>query len=91
MNVIDNKDSSNKNEELVTREEIKDTPFHIIGTEEGFFGVVGKYRITEPNYNKKEIEKELKKITWNRIVQIMLILIETEGEVKKAISKNKKI
>ncbi len=72
------KSNSEDKEELITRKEIKNSPFHIIGTEEGYFGVIGKYRITEPAKTQKAIEKELSEITWNRITQIMLILIETQ-------------
>lgn len=69
-------------EELVTRKQIDDSPFTIIGTEGKFFGTVGKYRITEPMKTEKAVEKELKDITWNRIVQVMLILIETQEKIK---------
>lgn len=78
----DSTSEERKTEELITRDEIKDSPFHVIGTEQGFFGSVGKYRITEPKKTKKEVEKELSEITWNRIVQVMLILLETHKDVK---------
>lgn len=78
MNVIDSKESSSKNEELIKRKQIKDSPFSIITTEEGSFGCIGKYRITEPKETEEEIEKELSKMTWDRIVQVILILIETQ-------------
>lgn len=71
-------DKDEPNSELVTKEEIKDSPFTIIGTEGKYFGAIGKYRITEPVDNKEEIRKDLKKITWNRIVQVMLILTEVQ-------------
>lgn len=89
MNVVDKQDSSSKKEkeskktELVTREEIPNSPFVVVGTEEAdgkmkYFGTIGKYRITEPSNNEREIIEELEEMTWNRIVQVMLILIETQ-------------
>ncbi len=88
----DNTDYLN-NEELITQEKIEDTPFHIIGTKQGYFGAVGKYRITEPKKTKTEVKKELKEITYNRIVQIVLILMQSQriidDEITKSISKAK--
>lgn len=76
MKKVDNLESSSESEELVTREEIKDTPFHIIGVRGEYFGSLGRHRITEPKKQKQTIKKELEKMTWNRIVQVILILTE---------------
>ena len=73
-----NLSSKEENTELITREQIDETPFTVIGTKEGFFGSIGKYRITEPVETAEEVKKELEVISWNRITQIMLILIETQ-------------
>lgn len=64
--------------ETIERENIENTPFTLIKVEEKWFGAMGKYRITEPSASKKEIETELKKVTWNRIVQVIQILIENQ-------------
>lgn len=69
-----NKQKSNSNE-LIERENINNTPFTIITMEGYSFGVLGEYRITEKNNSKEEIRKELEEITWNRIVQVLMILI----------------
>ncbi len=79
------KDSGNK--ELVERENLKDTPFEIITIDNESFGTMGEYRITEKNKSKEEIKKELGKITWNRIIQIVMIL----EEIKEKINKTNKI
>jgi len=69
-------------EELVKRKQLKDSPFEII-TQEGYsFGVMGEYRVTEKADTVKEIEKELKKITWNRIIQVVMILTEVINKQK---------
>lgn len=91
---INNYDSSN---ELIKRHEIKDSPFVVISTEGKVFGTMGQYRITEPrtydihdqeerNFQITECENEIKKITWNRLVQVMLILLESRQRIEKEIS-----
>lgn len=70
--------STEENTELLTREDVDGTPFVVIGTQEGYFGVLGKYRITELDRSKKKIVDELKSVNWNRIIQIILILIEKQ-------------
>ncbi len=66
----------NSNSELIKRKKIKNTPFVIITINEKSFGTLGKYRITETYKTTKKCEEILQKITWNRITQIMLLLIE---------------
>lgn len=79
--VHDRQNSDSKSSELIERFELENSPFTIITTEEGSFGAMGKYRITEPGL-KEDIEKELNEITWNRIVQVMLILLETKPKLE---------
>lgn len=70
MNTADNTES------YYEKEEVKGTPFTIITLENRIFGTIGEHRITEYSTSKTEIRKELEKITWNRIVQVLAILIE---------------
>ena len=76
-----NAEEADKNGSLIEREEIIDSPFTIISMDGYHFGVMGDYRITEKNNNKKEIKKELSKITWNRIIQIVMILDEVKDKL----------
>ena len=73
-------------EELIKRKQITDSPFEVI-TRDGYsFGVMGNYRLTEQNYSKnqvKEVSEELEKITWNRIIQVIMILDEIKDKLKK--------
>jgi hypothetical protein len=71
-----------RNEELLKRTEIKDTPFMVITSPEGSFGVLGSFRITELKKSETEVIKELKEINWNRIVQIVLVLIQQMDDQK---------
>lgn len=62
--------------ETIKYHEVKDTPFTIVENDEGIFGVLGNYRLTDLK-EKKDIEiltEELKEITWNRIIQVMAIM-----------------
>ena len=76
-----NVEEADKNGSLIERESIEDSPFTVISIEGYHFGVMGDYRITEKNNSKKEIIKELSKITWNRIIQIVMILDEVKGKL----------
>ncbi len=82
-NATDKEDSS----ATIERTDVKDTPFTIIKTEDAIFGVMGQYRITENQTTVEKCKKELKKITWNRVVQVIMILQEhkekLEAEIKQ--------
>lgn len=71
----------NKEVTPLTRHDIKDSPFVVIGNENGWVGTMGQYRITEEFKTKKECIKDVEKITWNRIVQV-LVLINQINEIK---------
>ena len=71
------KDSS----ETIKREDVKDSPFTIITIEGKSFGTMGEYRLTEEG-NIKDIKKQLKTITWNRIIQVVMLLDEMKNNLK---------
>jgi len=71
------KDSS----ETIKREDVKDSPFTIITIEGKSFGTMGEYRLTEEG-NIKDIRKQLKTITWNRIIQVVMLLEEMKNNLK---------
>lgn len=77
-----NVDEPTQTEELIKREDVENSPFQVITTEEGSFGVMGKYRLTEVYKDKKTAIKDLKKITWNRLVQVFMLLQEFKEEQK---------
>ena len=71
------KDSS----ETIKREDVKDSPFTIITIEGKSFGAMGEYRLTEEG-NIKDIRKQLKTITWNRVIQVVMLLDEMKNNLK---------
>jgi hypothetical protein len=46
---------------------------------------MGDYRLTEKSDTKEEVIEKLEKITWNRIIQVMMILkeVDEKNKVKK--------
>jgi hypothetical protein len=73
---------------MIERWPIPESPFTVISIEDKHFGVMGEYRITEEGKSRGEIEDELKCITWNRIIQVMMILDEIKKKDKEF---NKKV
>lgn len=69
-------------EELIHREDVENTPFTIMQIEDDYFATMGKYRLTELHKDKEKLKKELTKITWNRIVQVVSVMIQHENEIK---------
>lgn len=67
-----------KNEELITRKKVKDSPFEVIGLVEKkeYFATLGEYRITEVYNTEKKAVDQVKKMNWNRVIQVVMILIE---------------
>ena len=68
------KEDYSKSKELIEREEIKDSPFTLISVDGLHFGAMGQHRITEKFRDKVALRKDLKKFTWNRLIQVMMIL-----------------
>lgn len=82
---VNNKDSGDGKNQTITRKEIKDSPFHVITIDGESFGVMGDYRLTEKSADESEVIKELKKITWNRIVQVVMLLEEVRTKLNNKI------
>lgn len=70
-----------QSEELIKRTEVHDSPFTIIGIDGKYFGSMGKYRITESYDTEDEAYGVTEKITWNRIVQVIAIMLDKQEEL----------
>ena len=46
---------------------------------------MGDYRLTEKSADEREIIEELQKITWNRIVQVIMLLEEVKTKLNNKI------
>ena len=67
--------------ETISRYDVKDSPFTIITIDGKSFGTMGDYRLTEEG-TLKDIKKQLKTITWNRIIQVIMLLDEMKNKLK---------
>jgi hypothetical protein len=83
---VNKKDSLN--EEIIKKTEVKDSPFNIIEVDGEFFGSMGQYRVTETYDSHQKCKKELEKITWNRLIQVIMILGELK-EKREILNNNK--
>ena len=80
-----NKDSGTSENQTIKRVEIPDSPFHVITIDGESFGVMGDYRLTEKSASEAEVRIELSKITWNRIVQVVMLLEEVRTKINNKI------
>ena len=62
--------TGNKNS-LIDIEVLENTPFGIVTIEGKSFGVIGQNRITEEYEDIKKLKKDLAKIDWNKITNVI--------------------
>lgn len=62
------------NSEIFKTKEVEETPFTVITIGETSFGTIGKYKLTNDFMTVEEAEEDVKKITWNRLVNVIMIL-----------------
>lgn len=82
---VNSKDSGDGENQTIKRVEIPDSPFHVITIDGESFGVMGDYRLTEKSASETEVREELSKITWNRIVQVVMLLEEVRTKINNKI------
>lgn len=69
---------------LIERHNLEGTPFTLVRVEKEWSVVIGEYKLNEiPFKSKKEAEENAKKITWDRIVQVVTIAIEGFSKLKQ--------
>lgn len=67
VDLLDKLDSSNETK----FEQIEGTPFTVVQENKEYFSIIGNHRITETFLSKEICIEETKKITWDRIVQVI--------------------
>ncbi len=65
---------------MVKREEVPNSPFVVVTVEEGSFGTLGKWRITELCETSKEVFDDLSVISWNRVIQVVQLILQADSE-----------
>ena len=81
VEVLDKQDASSE----LKFEAIEGTPFTIVNETNEYFCIIGNHRITETFLNKEICIEETKKITWDRIVQVIWAIatkIENINKIK---------
>lgn len=68
-----NESSSN---ELIERIDIETTPFQAVRKEKDWYVMIGNYVLTPKLHSKDEAIEEAMTITWNKIVNILAIMVE---------------
>jgi hypothetical protein len=67
---VDLQDKLDSNYELEFTH-VEGTPFTIVKQGNEYYGLIGNHRITESYLNKEVITEEIKKITWDRLLQVI--------------------
>lgn len=70
---------------------VEGTPFAVVESEEGFFVIMGKYRMSESFQKSSEAIKDAKRITWMRILQVIGATIENYEKEDKEKTTIKKV
>lgn len=75
------KSDGEKNKELIIRNRIDGTPFGTVWTEQTkWFGVVGKYRVTEYEETEEEVIQKINEKNWDIIMAVMNIVVLEGGK-----------
>lgn len=86
MEVVTESSKKSVSEELIERIDVKDSPFQLIKVDDEIFIGMGQYRLTEvydvKDKSVEELLKETEVISWNKLIQVMMILIESNKNVK---------
>lgn len=70
-----------ENTELIQRIGVTGTPFEVITVDElGSFGCLGQFRLTEYYNDVNECIKEMERITWERIINVMVCILQADKD-----------
>lgn len=89
MNIPEDAKKTSNSSELVEKEEIKGTPFTIIGMDKKYFLTLGDYRFTEAMTSKEEVIKYMETNMWDLVLQT--IIVHHKIEMRKAAQEFDKI
>lgn len=64
---------------------IEGTPFTIVKQGNEYFSIISNHRITEIFLTKEICEEETKKITWDRISQVIWAIAEKINDINKQV------
>ena len=70
--------NASTSDQIVEQHKVENTPFTIVKVDTQWFLTMGKYRLTEPTPTREETEAQVHDVTWNRLVQVMMIITEEQ-------------
>jgi hypothetical protein len=79
VDVLDKQDAY----EALKFEAIEGTPFTVVNENNEYFSIIGNHRITETFLNKEICIEETKKITWDRITQVIWAIATKIDNINK--------
>lgn len=62
--------------EMTELAEVKDSPFTVVREGKNWYGMLGKYRLTRANSDRKAVEKEISRISWDNIMKVISVMLE---------------
>ena len=77
------KEGTEKGSETLKKEAIPNTPFVVIEENGKFYGLIGKYRLTEECETRREAVTETTKMTWDNLIKMMIVIQDMEIEINK--------
>lgn len=78
---------NSSNEELIKKEPIEGTPFTIIGHNEEWNVLLGRYRIGGPFKSKEEGINEAYNTSWDMILKVMQAVVDANHKYEKELEK----
>ncbi len=77
------KEGTEKGTSILEKVNIPDSPFIIVEENGKFYGLLGKYRLTEECETREEAVKETTKMTWDNLIKMMIVIQDMEIEINK--------
>lgn len=62
---------------------VEGTPFTAVRYDNEWFLALGKYRLTQKLKSKEAVEEEADKFHWDRIMQVIQIMIDEQKEINE--------
>lgn len=78
-----NANEKQNNSQLISHEELENTPFTITTDEEGSYLRLGNYRLTERLKTHDQVIDFLYENQWNTIVNLICAIIDTHDKIKQ--------
>jgi len=85
-NTLQNAEQETKQDsKLVERENVEGTPFTLYKSENLWYVLLGKYRMSKEFETKEEAKEDAQRNDWERTMQVVGVMIENYNETLKTI------